>query len=178
MVLLSQKKIDDLLPLIKNLDNVYTVLCGKNSAYIETKNEKFISILNEYYSKYNIVDDLSTVQDDDFFKIAIYHFESSETYIYPSVKHLENEMLVKISGQHWVDVSHFNANKGFALKLLQEKLNISILLITHDIGLVKHFSEDIVVMTQGRVVESGSSKEVLSNPVHEYTRKLMGAVGT
>ena len=74
---LSQKKIHDLLPIIKNIDNVYTVLCGKKDAYIETKNEEFISILNEYYTKYKIVDDLSMVKDDDFFKIAIFRSSSA-----------------------------------------------------------------------------------------------------
>jgi len=122
---LSQKKIDDLLPLIKNLDNVYTVLCGKNSAYIETKNEKFISILNEYYSKYHIVDDLCTVQDDDFFKIAIYHFESSEKFIYPAVKHLEGKLQIKVSGENWLDISSPDANKGNAIQFIQTKLGIS-----------------------------------------------------
>ena len=122
---LSQKKIDDLLPLIKNLDNVYTVLCGKNSAYIETKNEKFISILNEYYSKYNIVDDLCTVQDDDFFKIAIYHFESSEKFIYPAFKHLEGKLQIKVSGENWLDISSPDANKGNAIQFIQTKLGIS-----------------------------------------------------
>lgn len=124
-VSLSQKKIDDLLPLIKNLDNVYTVLCGKNSAYIETENKKFISILSEYYSTYKIVDDLSMVKDDDFFKIAIYHFECSEKFIYPSVKHLEGKLQIKISGENWLDISSPDANKGNAISLIQTKLGIS-----------------------------------------------------
>ncbi len=122
---IPSEKIYKIISVLRKIDNAFIVLCGKENAYIETRNPKFISLFAEYYSKYLIVDDLTKVTDDIFLKIAIYHFESSETYIYPSVKHLENEMLVKISGQHWVDVSHFNANKGFALKLLQEKLNIS-----------------------------------------------------
>lgn len=119
------KTVQNTIPVLRNIDNAFIVLCGKNTAYIETKNSKFISLFSEYYNKYLIVDDLTKVDDDVFLKIAIYHFKSSETYIYPVIKHLENEMLVKISGQNWVDISHFNANKGFALKLLQKKLNIS-----------------------------------------------------
>lgn len=119
------EKIHKIIPVLRNIENVFIVLCGKNSAYIETNNSKFISIFAEYYNKYLIVDDLTMVTDDKFLKIAIYHFKSSETYVYPVVKHLENEMLVKISGQNWVDISHFDANKGFALNLLQKKLNIT-----------------------------------------------------
>jgi len=122
---LSQRKIQELLPLIKNLDNVYTVLCGKNSAYIETKNEHFISILNEYYSKYEIVDDLAMVKDDEFFKIAIYHFECSEKFIYPAMVHLEDKFQIKVSGENWLDISSPHANKGNALRFVQNKLGIS-----------------------------------------------------
>ena len=122
---LSKNKIFDLLPIIKNLDNVYTVLCGKKDAYIETKDEKFISILNEYYKKYKIVDDLSMVKDDDFFKIAIYHFESSEKFIYPGLKYLQDDLQVKVSGENWLDISSPDANKGNALNFIQNKLGIS-----------------------------------------------------
>ena len=58
-------------------------------------------------------------------KIAIYHFESSEKHLYPSFKHLENDMKIKVSGKNWLDISHSNANKGYALKHLQDKLGIS-----------------------------------------------------
>jgi len=60
---------------------------------------------------------------------------------------------------------------------LKETLNVSILLITHDIGLVKHFTDEVAVMTKGQIVESGKTLEILNNPQHEYTKKLMEAVG-
>ncbi len=118
-------KIHKIIPVLRNIKDAFIVLCGKNNAYIETRNPKFISLFSEYYYKYSTVDDLTKVTGDTFLKIAIYHFKSSETYIYPIVKHLENEILIKVSGQHWVDISHFDANKGFALNLLQRKLNIT-----------------------------------------------------
>jgi hypothetical protein len=111
--------------ILRKLNNVYIVLCGKNAAYIETKDESFIEMFKNYYSEYRIVDDLSKVTNDTFFKIAAYHFDCSEMHIYPAVKHLENEMQVIVSGEHWLDISHSNANKGFAIDLLQQKLNIS-----------------------------------------------------
>lgn len=110
---------------LRALDNVYIVLCGKDAAYIETKDEKFINMFKNYYSEYRLVDDLTKITNDTFFKIAAYHFDSSETHIYPAVKHLENELQVTVSGEHWLDISHANANKGFALDILQNKLGIT-----------------------------------------------------
>jgi len=110
---------------LRRLDNVYIVLCGKNAAYIETKDENFINMFKNYYSEYKLVDDLTEITNDTFFKIAAYHFDCSETHIYPAVKHLESELQVIVSGEHWLDISHSNANKGFALNLLQQKLGIT-----------------------------------------------------
>ena len=122
---LPLKYISKSIHILRNIDHVYIVLCGKKSAYIETKDEEFISMFKNYYSEYAIVDDLTKVKDDTFFKIAAFHFESSETYIYPAVEHLKKEIQVIVSGAHWLDISHSNANKGYALNTLQTDLNIS-----------------------------------------------------
>lgn len=122
---LSKDRRKLILPILRNLEGVYSVLCGKNYAYLETKEKKFIDVFNEYYVSYKIVDDLTKVDNDDFLKIAVYHFESSEKFIYPFVKHLEKEMQVKVSGEHWVDLSEINANKGYAVNFLQKKWDIS-----------------------------------------------------
>lgn len=119
------EKVTTLIPLLRSINGTFPVLCGKNAAYIETDDERFINMFSEYYSEYEVVDDLTKVTNDDFFKIAVYHFESSETYIYPIVKHLESEMQVKISGMNWLDLSHNDANKGFALQLLQKQMGIT-----------------------------------------------------
>jgi len=111
--------------LLRTIKNTHIVLCGKKVAYIETKDEKFVSMFQQYYAKYKIVDDLTKLTDDVFFKIAAYHFDCSETHILPNIKQLEDKMQVIISGQNWLDISHNNANKGFALNLLQKRLNIS-----------------------------------------------------
>jgi len=114
-----------LISLLRSIDNIYFVICGEKKAYIETKNQNFVELLSEYYSEYELVDDLLLVKNDNFFKIAIYHFESSEQHIYPHVKHLDDNVQVKVSGHHWVDLSHIDTHKGQALKKLQENLNIS-----------------------------------------------------
>lgn len=59
---------------------------------------------------------------------------------------------------------------------LKAKMNLSFLFITHDIGVVQHFSDRILVMNQGRVVEEGETASVLKAPQEEYTRRLMAAV--
>jgi len=111
--------------MLRSLDNVYIVLCGKNAAYIETKDEKFINMFKNYYSEFRVVDDLTKITDDTFFKIAAYHFDCSETHIYPAVKQLENDLQIIVSGKNWLDISHNNANKGFALNILQNKLGVT-----------------------------------------------------
>jgi len=111
--------------ILRELKNVYIVLCGKKTAYIETKDEQFINMFKNYYSEYRLIDDLTKITNDTFFKIAAFHFDSSETHIYPAVKQLENEMQVIVSGENWLDISHNNANKGFALNILQQKFGIT-----------------------------------------------------
>src|SRR5690606_9681994 len=122
---MDNQSILKLITLLRTIKDSYIVLCGKKSSYIETKNEAFIALFNEYYATYEKVEDLTKVCDDDFIKIAVYHFESSESAIYPSVKHLEDKLQVKVSGQNWLDISHPNANKGYALQLLQNKLGLT-----------------------------------------------------
>ncbi|MBL4606894.1 MAG: ABC transporter ATP-binding protein [Pseudomonadales bacterium] len=61
------------------------------------------------------------------------------------------------------------------LSSLQKQLQLSILLITHDLGLVKHFSQRVAVMKEGKIVETGTTEQVLSQPQHEYTRSLINA---
>ncbi|HLV63617.1 HAD family hydrolase [Galbibacter sp.] len=119
---MHKEKVFELIHLLRTVKDSYIVLCGKKSSYVETTNETFINLFNEYYARYERVEDLTAVEDDEFVKIAIYHFESSETFIYPAVKHLEDKLQVKVSGPNWVDISHPNAHKGHALRLLQEKL--------------------------------------------------------
>ncbi len=122
---LSVENTQQLIPLIRKLNDGYAVLCGKESAYIETEDQDFISLFDEYYSKYKIVKDLSEVSYDAILKIAVYHFKSSEKYLFPALKHLEDEMKIKVSGQNWLDISHINANKGFALEQIQRNMEIT-----------------------------------------------------
>lgn len=61
------------------------------------------------------------------------------------------------------------------LKDLQKKLGMAILMITHDLGIVRHFADDVCVMKSGEVVESGNVKTVFDKPKHAYTKMLLDA---
>lgn len=62
------------------------------------------------------------------------------------------------------------------LKKLQKKHNMSILLITHDFGVVANMCDDVVVLKDGNIVETGNTFEVFKNPEHPYTKRLLNAV--
>jgi cationic peptide transport system ATP-binding protein len=56
---------------------------------------------------------------------------------------------------------------------LQQQMGLAYILISHNLGIVRHFSDDVMVMSQGRVVEKGKTADVMSNPQHKVTQKLM-----
>ena len=60
--------------------------------------------------------------------------------------------------------------------LIRELYHTSIIIVTHNIGVVRAMADRVVVMKDGRVVESGETQDVLEYPSQEYTRKLMAAV--
>lgn len=59
---------------------------------------------------------------------------------------------------------------------LQDELGLSFVFISHDLGMVRHISDEIKVMYLGRVVEAGPYDRVLDDPLHPYTRALAAAV--
>ena len=61
------------------------------------------------------------------------------------------------------------------LRSLKDKINSSIMLITHDLGVIAEMADYVVVMYAGRVVEKGTVREIFSNPCHPYTIGLMAS---
>jgi peptide/nickel transport system ATP-binding protein len=65
------------------------------------------------------------------------------------------------------------------LKLLNDlktRMNMGMLFITHDFGVVADIADNVVVMFRGQIVESGSREQVLGNPQHPYTKALLDCV--
>ncbi len=62
------------------------------------------------------------------------------------------------------------------IKTLQREIGCSVLLITHDFGVVAQMADDVAVMKQGELVERGPVRAVLKNPRHAYTRSLLDAL--
>ena len=61
------------------------------------------------------------------------------------------------------------------LRGLKDKINASIMLITHDLGVIAEMADYVVVMYAGRVVEKGTVQEIFANPAHPYTIGLMAS---
>ncbi|MCQ6386449.1 ABC transporter ATP-binding protein, partial [Bacillus cereus] len=62
------------------------------------------------------------------------------------------------------------------LRELRDRRGLSILLITHDMGVIADMAARIVVMKQGAVVETGEAHALFASPEHPYTRTLLDAV--
>jgi len=108
---------------IDTIEGAHAMLCGKYKAYFDGKSLPFLEQLKEYYASFEIHDNFEIVSDE-IVKIAVYHDTSAEANIYPVMKSLEDQIKVKVSGQHWVDLNHTNANKGYALKQVMKRFNL------------------------------------------------------
>ena len=62
------------------------------------------------------------------------------------------------------------------LKNLQNEMGLTYVFITHNLSVVNHFSDDILVMYLGKVVEKAPSEELFANPLHPYTKALLSAI--
>jgi dipeptide transport system ATP-binding protein len=61
---------------------------------------------------------------------------------------------------------------------LQDRLNLAYLFISHDLSVVRHIADDVMVMYLGRAVEQGPRDVIFANPQHPYTRALLSATPT
>ncbi len=62
------------------------------------------------------------------------------------------------------------------LQDLQDELGLTYLFIAHDLAVVEHISDEVLVMTEGKIVEQASAEAIYENPQHPYTKKLLAAV--
>jgi peptide/nickel transport system ATP-binding protein len=64
------------------------------------------------------------------------------------------------------------------LQDIQEELGISYLFIAHDLAVVEHVSDEVLVMYRGQIVEAAPAEKIYRAPENEYTRKLLASVPT
>src|SRR5690625_3902356 len=62
------------------------------------------------------------------------------------------------------------------LKRLQKEMNLTYLFISHDLGVVRHISDRVIVMYLGKFVEVADKKSLFTNPQHPYTKALLSAI--
>lgn len=62
------------------------------------------------------------------------------------------------------------------LKKLQQESGVSMLFISHDLGVVRHISDRVAVMFEGKIVEINKKREIFRDPQHQYTRKLLDSI--
>ena len=115
----------ELILISRNIKNTYPIICGKKKAYVENDDEEFINHLKLYFERYEVVNDLLEITDDQFLKFTLCDLAGSEGNSYPHYKNYEDDLQVKISGPIWLDISHKKANKGRAMEVLQEKFKIT-----------------------------------------------------
>ncbi|MEE2782907.1 MAG: ABC transporter ATP-binding protein [Pseudomonadota bacterium] len=86
----------------------------------------------------------------------------------------EPKLLIADEPTTALDVT-IQANILALLKKLQAELGMALLIITHNLGIVRSMADRVYVMTEGEIVESGSCKQVFESPKHAYTQKLLAA---
>lgn len=114
----------ELIKIGRTIKNSYVIVCGKNSAYIENKDERFIKEARKYYDRCEIVDNLEDIEDD-ILKVTMCDFEGSENNSNNYFKEYVDKLQVTVSGEIWLDITANNVNKGLAIEMVQNKLNIS-----------------------------------------------------
>ncbi|MCM4159649.1 HAD family hydrolase [Antarcticibacterium flavum] len=108
----------------RDLKDVNPVLCCKGSAYVECRDERFLTEIKKYYTRLKYVDDLTQVEDT-VLKVTLCDWQGVEENSYAAYKEFENDFKVAVAARIFLDITAKSANKGVAIRKVQEKLNIS-----------------------------------------------------
>jgi Cof subfamily protein (haloacid dehalogenase superfamily) len=117
----------DLLRIEKQIDQfsfIHPVFCTRTKAYFKKSSNNLIDTLSEYYPNHELITSINEI-DEEILKIALYNEDDSKKNIYPLFKQFSPSYKVIVSGKHWVDISHELANKGHALKHIQDLYQIT-----------------------------------------------------
>ena len=113
----------ELIEIGRTIPNSYVILCGKNSAYIESHDERLIKQTSKYYERYKIVENLTSI-DDDILKVTICDFNGSENNSNNYFDEYRDKVQITVSGEIWLDMVAKGINKGVAINEIQNLLNI------------------------------------------------------
>ncbi|QYA25875.1 HAD family phosphatase [Gramella sp. MT6] len=108
----------------RELTETNLVLCGKDSAYIETDDEEFKTEISKFYERLQVVDDLTKVEDT-YLKVTLCNFNGVEDHTFPHFVNYTDRFKVAIAARVFIDITALDANKGNAIKGIQKELNIS-----------------------------------------------------
>lgn len=123
---INKEEVKKALKDVREGKNIYPILCGVESAYLEDDNEIFLENAKMYYANLKKVDNLMEVFDKDrICKLAVFDIENAENNAYKLLEKYNKNLLVCLSGYNWVDIMNPGVNKGEAIKILQNKYNIS-----------------------------------------------------
>ncbi|WP_029033245.1 Cof-type HAD-IIB family hydrolase [Salinimicrobium terrae] len=124
IVPMEKEVVHEIIKEVRKLGGKYLILCGRDQAYIESTDPEFMEPFLNHYEKYKVVDDLLEVKDDLFLKFTICDLSGAEKNSLPHLKHFKNRLQVKLSGEIWIDFNDKEAQKGNALKAVQEKMGV------------------------------------------------------
>ncbi|MCG9973344.1 HAD family hydrolase [Christiangramia crocea] len=108
----------------RKLEHTNLVLCGKESAYIETDDSEFFSEISKFYERLQVVDDLTKVEDT-YLKVTLCNFNGVEDNTFPHFVNYTDRFKVAIAAKVFIDITALDANKGNAIKGIQKELGIS-----------------------------------------------------
>lgn len=122
---MDRERIYSLIDDIRSIPGCEICLSGKQTVYVESKDQAYIDMLiYEYKNEVTVVKDLLEV-DDEFIKISAFHREDALTVAGSIlIPKWESELEIAGAGAQWLDIMSYNVSKGEAIKKIQKQLNI------------------------------------------------------
>ena len=104
----------ELIKVGRNIKDSYVILCGKKSAYIESNDKRLIEQTEKYYERYEIVSDLTKIEDD-ILKVTICDFAGSENNSNKYYDDFRDKAQIAVSGEIWLDITAKGMKKQWYL---------------------------------------------------------------